>query len=467
MSSIGGILSIARTAIYANQTAIQTVSHNIANAHTEGYSRQRPTMGASTPVRLREGLVGSGVVVSDVARVRDGFLDLSVRRETANASGFGLRRDILQQVEGVFGEPSDTGLAASLDAFWSAWSDLANAPTAPSSRSAVRQRGDQVASTLNAYDRALANLENASVSRLEANVEELGAGLREVAALNERIAAAEVGGSTASDLRDARDLAIDRISRLVDVRTISRNDGSVSLVVGTTTLVDGNNAREVRASISRGPDGRVLTTSVVSGNSVLERPGSGLSGIIDGLDDIRSVRAQVDTLARTLVEQVNALHGSTPAGVPFFEQVPGGVTAGNIRLSDAVRADAANVLSGVGGSDNSIALALAGLRDAQFALTGADGAPLLDNRGAPIEQSIGGLYRDVVMDVAFRTSDVDRAAEASSALMNQALTRRESVSGVSIDEELMLLMRHQQAYTAATKLVNSADEMLQSILNMV
>jgi flagellar hook-associated protein 1 len=467
MSSIGGILSIARTAIYANQAAIQVASHNISNANTEGYSRQRPAMAAGVPVRLGSGLIGTGVAVHDIGRVRDGYLDLSVRRETSNASGFGLRRDILHQVEGVFGEPSENGLAATLDAFWSAWSDLANTPDSLTARNLVRQRGDQVATTLNGQDRRLSDLEDSTILRMDAQVRELNGLLTRVADLNERIRAAEVGGMTAGDLRDARDLAIDQASRLADLRVLPRGDGTIGLAIGSTNLVDGGDARPLEMSVTRGAGGRILNASVTTRGTTLDQVGAALGGAIDGVADIRGARASLDDLARMITEQVNQIHGSTPLARDFFHDTPEGVTAANIRLADAIRADPANVLAGSSGTDNSIAIELAGLRDLRFALTDTSGDPLLDSQGDPVQQSLGGLYRDLVARIAFEANGAERATAAAETLALQAEMRRESVSGVSIDEELMILMRHQQAYTAATKLVSTADEMLQSILNMV
>lgn len=467
MSSIGGTLSIARTALYANQTAVQVASHNIANAQTEGYSRQRPVLSPNFPQRMPTGWVGTGVLVNDIDRVRDAYLDLSVRRESANASGFGVRRDILLQVEGVLGEPSENGLAATFDAFWSSWSDLANTPDSHTARSLVRQRGEHVAVTLNAFDRRLADIEENAVLDLEARVSALNSAFQRVADLNGRILAAESTGHSANDLRDARDLAIDEASKLADVRVLPRSNGSIALAIGSANLVDGNDARPLELVVTRAPGGRIASAELTTRGSVLDNPGASISGVIDGLADIRATRNQLDSLARQVVSQVNGIHNTAPLGRDFFHQDPGGVTAANIRLSDAIRADAANVLAGVSGTDNSIALALASLREGKFAVTDGNGDPVLDAHGNPVLNSIAGLYGKIVAEVAVKTSDVERAASAADILVSQAQMRRESLSGVSVDEELIQLMRHQQAYAAATKLVTAADEMMQTLLTMI
>src|SRR5690606_16987561 len=133
----------------------QVAAHNISNAGIEGYSRQRPLITTLDPLRLPWGSLGTGVTVADVTRIREAHHDVAVRQELANAAGFGLRRDILFQVESIFGEPSENGLAATLDQFWSAWSDLANSPANLSAKAQVRQRGMQIADTFHRLDRQL------------------------------------------------------------------------------------------------------------------------------------------------------------------------------------------------------------------------------------------------------------------------------------------------------------------------
>lgn len=467
MSSIGGILSIARTAIFTSQTAIQVASHNISNAQTEGYSRQRALITPLDPLRMPYGSIGTGVTVRDVTRIREDHHDLSVRRESANASGFGVRKDILLQTESILGEPSESGLAATLDLFWSAWGDLSNSPANPSAKSLVRQRGIQIVDTVHRYGSQLGELESATVQRMESQVGELNNLLNQVAELNGRIRTAEAAGTTAGDLRDARDLAIDRAATIANVRVIPQKDGTISVALGSINLTSWTEAIPVSMSTQRGSDGRVLGVSFSVDGVNIDPIGSALQGGADGLADIRSVREGLDQLTAHLVREVNTRHASTPEGVDFFDDPPGGVNAANFRLSDAILQDAGNVVVGTSGTDNSIALSIAAVRDLQVPLTDSNGNPRLDGNGNPVQHTLGGIYRDLVTSLAIRASDAERAFVAADTLAQQAQMRRESVSGVSVDEELIQLMRSQQAYAAATKLVGVADEMLQALLSIV
>lgn len=471
--SIGSLLSIAHTAISAHQTAVQVSSQNISNAQTEGYSRQRAELKAGVPLYTPQGSIGTGVFVDNVARVRDTLLDANFRREATNADGFGMRRDLLAGIESVLGEPSDSGLAASMDAFWSSWADLVNNPTSGTAKGMVQQRGGQVAFMLNSFATRLDEQGAAIGLRLETSVAEVNGLARQVAELNQRIVAGEVGGHTASDLRDQRDLAIDSISKRLPTRAIDNANGSTSVIIGTATLVDGGDAKALELKSASGaalrPGELRAGTQVgvgVAGSTGSIRELTGSIGAMLGVfnTDLPGVRGQLDTLAAGIVKTVNDLHaGAAAAGDPpvaIFDPVdpadPTRVNARTIRLSAEVAADPSRISARYAtdpqGRNNGLALDMAAL----------------SNRGGMIDgASFAGHYRGTVTTLGLGVSSAERSATAFETLAAQAETRRSSVSGVSIDEELIALTQHQQAYVAATRLVTAADEMMQSILSMV
>src|SRR5689334_8017584 len=186
----------------AQQTIIQVVGHNIANAETQGYSRQRTTLTANTPEHWTYGSVGTGVALAKIERLRDESLDSSYRGESGDASAHRTRADLLGSVEGILGEPSDDGLAASMDAFWGAWSDLATNPSSSAARSVVQQRGAIVATTLNGFDGQLKQLRDQVQLKLTNSVADMNTLADQIATLNGRIVASEAGGTVANDLRD-------------------------------------------------------------------------------------------------------------------------------------------------------------------------------------------------------------------------------------------------------------------------
>jgi flagellar hook-associated protein 1 FlgK len=197
--SIGSIFNMARTAMNAQQTAVQIASQNISNAETDGYSRQRVDLAASTPTVFPWGSIGTGVTIAGVSRARDALLDATFRGDSASASSAQTTSDALSQIQGIFGEPSDNGLGASLDAFWSAWGDLANDPTNSAAKSVVRQTGSTVASTLNRFARQLDSLDQSNREGMNADVTQINALTSQIATMNREIVGVEATGNSAND----------------------------------------------------------------------------------------------------------------------------------------------------------------------------------------------------------------------------------------------------------------------------
>jgi flagellar hook-associated protein 1 FlgK len=486
VSTFGSILSIARGAIAAHQAAIPTVSHNIANADTEGYSRQRAELVPGAPQKLPFYNIGTGVTVQNVVRMRDQLLDTTYRREAGNTEAWTLRHGALAEIEGILGEPSDTGLAHTLDQFWNAWSDLSNNPGNATAQNVVRQRGSQVAYTLNTFSTQLADLGNRTRVRIADTVGQVNALAQQIATLNGQITSAEVIGQQAPDLRDQRDMVSDELAKLTGARTIVQANGTYGVYLGTMMLVDANNARTLEA---RG--GNTITFGLLGDPDPIQGVGGPLAALAEVVNtDLPRVQGRLDEIARAVVNGVNEYHmsGWTPAGdalgganwiplngptgsrVAFFDTAF--TTAGTIRLSAAVVADATVIASGDAQNapgNNALALAISALRSD----TGVDalrtrmGANFATQVGLATGTSYMDHYAQTVTDVGVNTADAENQSIVYGSLTRQAETRRASVADVSIDEELTLLMRHQQAYAAAAKLVSAADEMASTILSMV
>lgn len=485
--SIGSILSIARGAISAHQVALQTVSQNIANAEVEGYSRQRAEMITSYPQRFPNYTVGTGVSVRGVVRMRDELLDASYRREVGNRESYSVRRDLLGEVEGLLGEPSETGLANTLDQFWNSWSDLANNPGSAIAQSAVRQRGQQVAYTLNTYSQRIDDLTVRTRGHLSDVAGQVNTMAKQVAEINKQLTAAEVSGQQTPDLRDARDRIADQLAQLVGARVEIQANGTMGVYLGGLMLVDANNARQLEVRSTTTTTNLAMVGDVEPIQIVGGQAGQ-MIGFIN--TDVPAMQSRLNNFARGLVNGVNEYHASgwTAAGdalgnanwnplngptgsrVNFFDS--NFTTAGTIRLSSEVTASALVIASGDvqnAPGNNTLATAIGALRDdnGMAALQTRMGANFATQIGFASGESYSDHYTTTVTQLGVDTADAQSQFDVYDALSTQADNRRASVSGVSIDEELTLMLRHQQAYTAASRLVKVADEMAQSILNMV
>jgi flagellar hook-associated protein 1 FlgK len=452
--SLNSILSIARSALLTHQKAQEVTGHNISNAYTEGYTRQRLRIQAAPPLVTSWGTVGRGVVEQGVERIRDRYLDATYRAEAGSLGRSDTLRTLLAGIESIFGEPSESGLAAALDAFFSAFAELANDPSSLAARTLVQSAGRRLARQFNLVAGGIAEAQSKALAQLRGTVDEVNSLARRIAQLNVEILAGGGIAQSAPDLADQRDQLLDRLSQLATVRVLHNDNGTLSVVAGDTMLVEGGMSRSI--AVQAAGSGFQLITD---GNTPFAAGGGQLDGLLEFLN-VRAgdLSARLDQLAAALVSEVNALHqtGVTPGGASgtnFFD--PAGTTALTIALDPAIAASALAVAAGntAAPGDNSVALAISQLRGTGIAALG----------GA----SAGEYLADLVSYLGNSVRDLDAEATVARSLVAAAEMQRQSVSGVSLDEELTALMVHQQAYTAAARVVSVANEMMDDLLHMV
>lgn len=464
MSGLFGILHVARTAILAQQTAVRVTSQNIANAETEGYTRQRADLVATPTIMTPMGALGTGVRVRDVTRLRDPLLDANYRRDSGRAAGADLQGQLLGQIEAVLNEPSTTGLSAALDAFHASWGDLSNQPTSAPIRGLVVQRGAQLATMFRSFSARLDDTLGYAEDRLTAAVNDVNRYSGQIATVTTEIIRIEAGGLTAGDLRDQRDLLIDKMSALGSVRVVDREGGDVAVFIDGAMVVEAGDSHDL--SVAGSP------TEVRIGSRALNfEPGTSTIGnLLEVINtQLPAIQARLDELAGGIVEQVNAIHSSGyttggATGVDFFDAA--GTTARTIAMSATASTVVSTDTSGQSGN-NRIALAMAALRDAPAKNTIAAGIA----GWAAVSGNLGGLsfaehYHSTVADLGTAVNDATNAHTVNSALAQQSEMRRASISGVSTDEELIRVMQHQQSYAAAARVVSVVDEMMQTILQL-
>lgn len=471
--SIGSILNMARSGMNAQQAAIQTASQNISNAQTEGYSRQRVELVSSLPTVFPNGIIGTGVSVAGITRARDQLLDATFRSDSSGAAAADTTSSAMTQIQSVFGEPSSTGLSASLDAFWSAWSNLAADPTNSAAKSVVREAGGNVAGTLNQFASQLDQLDQSNRESMNGDVNQVNSLLTQVAQYNQQIISSESSGNSANDLRDARDKLLDQVSKIAGGQVVERANGSVAVYMAGRAVVDGSTAKQLQMN-----DGQPPTVSYVGGTSTIMGLGGSLGAKIDvSANRIPTVMARLDSLASGLVQTVNSIHstgkiftGNPPvasAAGNFFDVTSppsAGVdplqTARGIRLATTLTDGSAVAASGAtatGPGNNDVAMALAGLRNTAITLSAPSG---------PTTATIDDFFNATVGNVATATKQAQDDSTVQTTLASSADTRRQSVSGVSTDEELISVIQHQHAYQAAARLVNVVNDMTQTLITL-
>jgi len=450
-------LEIAKKALSAYQLALSVYGNNIANVETPGYTRRRPELLERQAADLTVGRIGLGVDVESVTRMRDKILDDTYRRQSGASAKYEAMEWVFGEIETVLDEPSETGFTSAVGRFWDSWQDLANQPESTTARQGVADSAEALALTLSSMDARLRQTRANLDGEIVATVEQVNSLADRIADLNGAVVRGEVTGEEMCDLRDLRDRLLDELSGLVDVRVFERPDGAVSVVMGSEALVERTDT--VRLGLASEADDGIAVHRVTIGRGVrVIRPSGGkLAGLVEMRDDtITGYQSRLDQIAAALVENVNSAHragyglgGQT--GVDFFD--PAGTTASTIKVSNAILADlslvAASADGGPGDSDN--ALDIADLRLA--ALVG--------------EATVDDYYGSVVGSLGIESARVSNEKESQALMLQEIDNRRESVKGVSLDEETANIIASQHAFEAAVKMVSVIDSMMSTLIETI
>ncbi len=457
MSTFFGI-NIALSSLLAQQRALDTVGHNVANVNTPGYHRQEVvlTPGQPYPPAGANGLLaggqwGSGVEVQMIRRAQDAYLDLHARTVHQEAAQWQSAYSALQEVEGIITQTTDSDLGALLDRFWNAWQDLSAHPEELAARVNVRQQGITLCEALRRTVAELRETQAGIDLQLSGKVEEVNRLAAECASLNRQIAAAQAEGKQPNDLLDKRDQALQELADLVGITAFATERGDVIANIGGRPLIQGSEYFAIEAATRA--DGHIELRWQEDGTA-LNIQGGEMAGLIQVRDvTVPNYLAQLDTLAQNLIAAVNAVHrtgygmdGST--GNDFFAA---GGTAADIDLSAAVLADARAVAAASAADapgDGSLALAIAQVREQ--ALIGG--------------LSLNDAFRSLLGEVADTTRSAADMVAAKQLSLQEITARQQSLYGVSLDEEMTNMIMYQHAYDAAARLMATLDEMLRTLI---
>jgi flagellar hook-associated protein 1 FlgK len=457
MSEINGLLNIGRMALQANQGALSVTAHNQANLNTPGYSRQTAVLMAGA------GGVG-GVQIGEVRRVVDRFIEDQLLAERSNLGGYEVDQRVLSRLESLFNDGQGTGLQDALNGFFAAVQDLSNNPQGRTERvatlSASRSLARQFASISDQMRQMRVDLNSDVLGTLET----INDRTTRIAELNQLISRAEVGGAASNDLRDERARLLNDLSEQIDISTVPDEEGRVAvLTAGGKPLVLGGAAYALRGAADPLNGSFVNVESVSSGGTATDITASIGGGRLKSLLDMRD-RAlpdgmdQLDSLASGIITTFNTQHQTGfdlngAAGGAFFVATPVGARAASamaVAITDPNLIAAASAAGAPG--DNGNVLLLARLQNAPQATLG----------NASYQEFYGSLVG--VVGAQSRAAGWNLSAQGS--IMTQLTRQRESVSGVSLDEEMTNVIKFQRAYEAAARLISTADEMMQTILDM-
>ncbi len=447
------------SALRAFQAQLDVTGDNISNSETVGYNRRTIQLTEAPTTTMTIGRtvdVGNGVNVAAVTRVRDMFL--AARREEAT-SKLGRGEESLaglSKIQAAMGEPSDSGISSAYDAFTNAWSSLSASPGDSSAKADVQQAGANLASRISSYAKDLTNQAADNVTRTKEILGDVDQLATKISDLNNRIAQATAQGGTPNDLLDARDSAVQDLSKLADV-TVTKAPTGYSVSLNGYRLVDVSGVNALAAKYDS------TTGRIVDGTDSFPVLNGSLAGAHDTALAISSTSARLDTFADALRSQFNAIYstGTNSAGVtgmPFFTEpvLPATTTTAiGLSLDAPIAADPNNIASGTSGlsGDGTLAAQLSALRDTKIAGLG--------------NMTMGNYYSTLVSDIGRQTATAQDTVDTQTAVNTQIDAQISSTSGVSMDDEMANLLRFQRAYQAAAKALSVFDQMSETIIGML
>lgn len=455
MTNLYSILNTGARALKTQQTAINVTGHNIANVNTPGYSRQRVNMATSDPLSLQTGQLGSGVKATEIQRIYNQFLIHQINDESQQLGKWAAQKDPLSQVEMLFNVGEESGLDSQLNAFWNAWQDLANNPTGITERNVLVSKSQGLAETFQEMNANLEQVAQHMTESIHGAVDEINTMGAQIADLNRLISQAENTGQNANDYRDQRDLLLKELSSKIDITT-NESNGMVTVLIGNNNVL----VEDVRSwDLSfEDPDYSIQTETGSTTFGSDEIAGGALRGWMDVRDShILQYMGELDSLAAGLIDSVNTLH-VTGTGLDGTQNLFfGGSAANDIVVNADIVADTNKIAAaGPGGSipgDNSMALAIAGLQH-QATMNGN-------------MSTFGEYYQSIVTGIGSDVQQAHTQFNQQKEMADYLDGYRESISGVNLDEEMINLIKFQNAYDAAAKIISTVDEMLDRVINMV
>jgi flagellar hook-associated protein 1 len=479
MGGISQLLETGRRALSTQQYAISVTGHNIANANTEGYSRQRADLMATPPSRSPFGYLGTGVTVQGVSRLRNEFVDLQLRASQSILQSATSDYNVLGQIEATFNEPSESSMSGVLSSFFASWEDLSTNANSAVSRNSVLQQGRTLVNTFHQLYSDTDEVRTSLREELTTKIDRINTLAEEISKINTDIVAESASGLSVSDKQDLRNTKISELSKLASITVNEDSQGAAMISVGGTQIAGNGTHLGLRVAagnsvtVSGTAFDQLIVVSELGGTDVGITSGEAGSVLKSFNTTLPETLGRLNQLASAIITSVNARHSAgygtqTPpqTGINFFmgtdaatiaiDLTSPGAAAGSNPSLDNIAASSSATATG----DNSVALSIAQLLDEKPIASGA-GASLLGG------SSISEYYNQTVTNIGSAISSASTLMQSHSLVVSSLTAQQDAVAGVSVDEEMTDLIKFQRAYEAAAKLINTVDEMYTTLIQMV
>lgn len=452
--SVSKLMDIAKQGIQVHRTAVDLASHNIANVNNPNYSRQRIIFGTRGLEDFYSGVVGGGVKIQDLLRVRDSLLDKQIREYNSQYSNHNKRSETLGQIETLFTEPSDLGFGNLMNEFFNSFNELAVTPNSLPLRGQVVGKANQLIAKVNSINDGIQNIKANSLQEAKDKVIQMNSLVKQVQELNKQIFMTDVSGHNASDLMDERDAAVAELSKIVNVQIFIDDKGSYNLSVGGVFAADRYHYNEFKVEEADG----VLSIRTADDAARIMLNGGELFALTNLYNKrIPDYQTKFDSIVQTLVDKVNeihyagfSIHDPPLTGIDFFS----GYVERKLSINPLIQEDAKHIAVSVDGTSGNGELALQ-IFDLTKDKTLLNGRTLSEN------------YTDLINELGSEKLYNEKNAENNQVVLDQLEIQQASVSGVSLDEEMTNIIAFQKSYEASAKLIQVASDMLKTLINAV
>lgn len=421
MSGLLSTLNTAKSGMNVSQVAIQTTSHNISNINTPGYSRQRVNQSASSPYSMPgknsnfgAGQIGTGAQIDNVTRIRNSFYDYQYRSESHQYGNTSVKYEYFKNIEGIFNEPSDTAISSSLNSFFNSWSELSKDPQSSGVKSVVIENGKYLSNSINSAFKRLESLEEGLDKQSEYIMDEVNSMLSQLDKLEKNIKIIQGSGKSPNDFLDQRDQLLDNLSFKLNI-----------------------NDKDVKATLKKAYDANGKVTL-----DDLTKSGVKISGELEGTlsmkQEINKYKDGLKQLSNTITSNVNKA-----AGQEIFKAKDGELISINPEMLQ--EPEKINVTA-------DIALKVYELKSEKVNINGKD-------------MTINTFYNSMIQNLGQSSAAVIRDESNQSKLLENIDSSRSSVSGVSLDEEMISLVQLQHTYSANAKVMSTIDSLLDVVVN--
>lgn len=465
MTGLFGSLNTSTSGLRAQQAALQTTSHNLANANTVGYSRQRVTMEANVPQSYAGiGQIGTGALINGITRVTDDFVTMQLQNEQASLNRFQQESDIIGQLEAVYNEPSTTGVAHQLSELFVSWGNLSSNPESTTSKTMVLRQSETFLDTVSHASNKMTDLAGETVSLIQKEILDFNEAAKQLKTVNDQIFNATVKGEMPNDLLDKQDQLIGQMKSIAGVKVDTTDKyGRQFVSLGETDIVSENEIKTLEMSET---EPGVIT---VDGEDHEITTGS-IKGLQDGRKVVLEKQTELNTFMDDFAKAVNIIQtgGNAEDNTEFFVLKDGQYEVNEGLLNDpstlVTGKDFNNTISG----DGSRAKAIADLQNTtlsnDFSVEDYNEETMSFNSD-PAGSTLFNRYNDIVTDMGITKQQADNMVANQTDLTALLEQRQASISGVDLNEEVVNMIQYQSAFQANSRVISTITEMLDTLIN--